>query len=122
MCRARSTVPIRLARRPISARSEISASAPGACPDDDDAPADGERLEAGREIGRADELEHDVHAAGLREAGTARRRGRERVAVRAAVGEHARAGGDAELDGGGADAARRAVHEERLSHARGRRA
>ena len=75
-----------------------------------------ERLEAGLKIGCAHELEHDIHAAGLRERARLGSEVDERVAVRAAVGEHARAGGGAELDGGGADSARRAVHEERLSH------
>ena len=56
-----------LARRPMSARSDSSASAPAPVPHDDDPPAHGKRLEAARKVRGTDELEHDVHAAGLRE-------------------------------------------------------
>ena len=99
----------------MSARSDSSASAPGTGPHDDDPPAHGKRLEAARKVRGTDELEHDVHAAGLRElAGLGAEVG-QRLAVGPRVREHAHAGCDAELHGRRADAARCAVHEKRLA-------
>src|SRR6185503_3398050 len=84
--RARSTVPITLARRPMSARAGS---------DDDDPPAQRERLEATRQVGGADELQDDIHAARLGEHARLGAHVRERLAARARVRERAGAGAHA---------------------------
>jgi N-carbamoylputrescine amidase len=96
----------------------------GAGPDDHDSPLHRECLEIARQVGRADELEHDVGSPGSPDALDRVARTDDLGAVfserkcsllGADVREHPRTPEDRELYRGGADAAARSVHEQHVA-------
>ena len=116
--RTRRPVPISRPRLAISLRSDISKVAPAPVPDHHDPAPGRQRVQIGVQIGRADQLQHHIHTAGLGPASTgsapisaSRARGPAEPAVTSTWRP-----APARSAPPSADAPGRAVHQQRLPH------